>query len=196
MDLTQLANLGEFIGGVAVLGTLIYLVIQVRQGNANMRVASRQTLLDTMYNYTFQIGRDEDLTRITREGLTDFESLSDADKTRYTLTQSRFVGNLHNGILLNRQGILDQDTLDNITGYLASAIRCKGGAAWWSTVPVSAEVRDYMDRFVERHGDAIVPLNQSAAYMSAPVARPKGNSPHKLAEAGIEVLLVRCPPDL
>ena len=70
----------------------------------------------------------------------------------------RFVGNLHNGILLNRQGVLDQDTLDNITGYLTSAIRYKGGAAWWSTFPVSAE-----DRFLERHGDAIVPLNQSAA---------------------------------
>ncbi len=28
MDLTQLANLGEFIGGVAVLVTLIYLVAQ------------------------------------------------------------------------------------------------------------------------------------------------------------------------
>ncbi len=167
MDLTQLANLGEFIGGVAVLVTLIYLVIQVRQGNANMRAASRQTLLDTMYNYTFEIGRDEDLTRITREGLTDFESLSDADKTRYALTQGRFVGNLHNGILLARQGVLDRDTLDNITGYLASAIRCKGGAAWWSAVPVSAEVREYMDRFLERHGDAIVPLNQSMAFMSS-----------------------------
>ena len=138
-------------------------MIQVRQGNANMRAASRQILLDTMYDYTFEIGKDEELTRITREGLTDFESLSDADKTRYALTQMRFVGNLHNGILLNRQGVLDQDTLANITGYLASAIRCKGGAAWWSTSPVSAEVRDFMDRFLERHGDAIVPLNQSMA---------------------------------
>ncbi len=31
MDLTQLANLGEFIGGLAVLVTLIYLALQVRQ---------------------------------------------------------------------------------------------------------------------------------------------------------------------
>ena len=31
MDLTQLANLGEFLGGVAVLVTLAYLAVQVRQ---------------------------------------------------------------------------------------------------------------------------------------------------------------------
>ena len=31
MDLTQLANIGEFIGSIAVLLTLIYLAAQVRR---------------------------------------------------------------------------------------------------------------------------------------------------------------------
>jgi hypothetical protein len=31
MSLAQLANLGEFVGGLAVLVTLIYLAVQVRQ---------------------------------------------------------------------------------------------------------------------------------------------------------------------
>ena len=44
MDLTQLANLGEFIGGIAVLVTLIYLAQQVRQNTRAVRRASaRQT---------------------------------------------------------------------------------------------------------------------------------------------------------
>lgn len=30
MNLTQLANLGEFVGGVAVLVTLVYLAVQIR----------------------------------------------------------------------------------------------------------------------------------------------------------------------
>ena len=38
MDLTQLANLGEFIGGVAVLVTLVYLAVQVRQGNKQLKI--------------------------------------------------------------------------------------------------------------------------------------------------------------
>ena len=37
MDLTQLANLGEFIGDVAVLVTLVYLAFQLRQGTAALR---------------------------------------------------------------------------------------------------------------------------------------------------------------
>lgn len=44
MDLTQLANLGEFIGGVAVLVTLIYLAIQVGEGSRATRADLDHTL--------------------------------------------------------------------------------------------------------------------------------------------------------
>ena len=45
MDLTQLANLGEFIGGVAVIGSLIYVGLQVRQGTAQARVQATNDAL-------------------------------------------------------------------------------------------------------------------------------------------------------
>ncbi len=41
MDLTQLANLGEFIGGVAVLLTLVYLAGEDR-GDRRLDVAAAQ----------------------------------------------------------------------------------------------------------------------------------------------------------
>ena len=40
MNLTQLANLGEFIGGIAVLVTLVYLALQVRQNTSALRASS------------------------------------------------------------------------------------------------------------------------------------------------------------
>ena len=47
MDLTQLANLGEFIGGVAVLVTLIYLALQVRQSNELARADAIHRAVNT-----------------------------------------------------------------------------------------------------------------------------------------------------
>ena len=44
MDLTQLANLGEFIGGVAVLVTLAYLALQMRQSNELERAESARAI--------------------------------------------------------------------------------------------------------------------------------------------------------
>ena len=48
MDLTQLANLGEFVGGIAVLVTLVYLAIQVRQGAAAQNVATAIAAADAV----------------------------------------------------------------------------------------------------------------------------------------------------
>ena len=45
MDLTQLANLGEFIGGVAVLVTLIYLAAELRRSRLANEVASVEALM-------------------------------------------------------------------------------------------------------------------------------------------------------
>lgn len=49
MDLAQLANLGEFIGGVAVLVTLIYLAAQVRHSADVQRQANELAKADALY---------------------------------------------------------------------------------------------------------------------------------------------------
>ena len=45
--LEELGNLGDFIGGVAVLVTLIYLSIQIRQNTAQVKIGSEIARADT-----------------------------------------------------------------------------------------------------------------------------------------------------
>ena len=59
MDLTQLANLGEFIGGVAVLVTLVYLAIQVSQTNRLTRAQVRQEAARMSNELVFNLGQDD-----------------------------------------------------------------------------------------------------------------------------------------
>ena len=47
MDIMELGAIGELVGGVAVIATLVYLAIQVRQSNANTRAGARQELIQT-----------------------------------------------------------------------------------------------------------------------------------------------------
>ena len=57
MELTQLANVGDFIGGAAVLVTLVYLAIQMRQ-TTRQGAAS----LTYMFNSEFQKMNETTLT--------------------------------------------------------------------------------------------------------------------------------------
>jgi hypothetical protein len=77
MDLTQLANLGEFIGGVAVLVTLIYLALQVRQSARAQQQANELANAEAMqksvatYSTYRQMRLDEDVSAIWTKALND-----------------------------------------------------------------------------------------------------------------------------
>ena len=51
MNLDDLGNIGDFLGAIAVLVTLVYLAIQVRQSSATTRAQTRQSLADSQINY-------------------------------------------------------------------------------------------------------------------------------------------------
>ena len=51
MTLSDLGNVGDFLGTIAVLVTLVYLAIQIRQNLATSRAQTRQALADSQINY-------------------------------------------------------------------------------------------------------------------------------------------------
>jgi hypothetical protein len=54
MDLEALGNLGDFLGGIGVVITLLYLAIQIRQNTRQMRMdaaAARTTALEDTTRY-------------------------------------------------------------------------------------------------------------------------------------------------
>ena len=59
MDLTQLANLGEFLGGVAVLVTLVYLSAQIKQSNRLTRAQVLQESARTSTELLASLSPDE-----------------------------------------------------------------------------------------------------------------------------------------
>ena len=59
MTLEQLANLGELIGGLAVVASLIYLAIQVRQNTANVRSATLAANTDIWASMLAQFAQPE-----------------------------------------------------------------------------------------------------------------------------------------
>ena len=87
MDLAQLANLGEFIGGVAVLVTLIYLAAQVRQSAEVQLQANELAKADalhksvTTYSTARQMLADEGINALWFKAVHD-EELTPVEEQR------------------------------------------------------------------------------------------------------------------
>jgi len=93
MTLDDLGNLSEFIGAIAVVISLIYLAIQIRQNTAQMRESSQVSRLLLQENFVSgQEGffrallENENVYRVWRLGsMTTDEISSDEDRERFGL---------------------------------------------------------------------------------------------------------------
>ncbi len=142
-----LGNYGEFIGAIAVVVTLAYLTVQVRQSTLTSRASSRQTLIDGWANAQASLQSDPALLRIYAKGIMRWSTMSNTEKTQFDVGMAQYLSNVQNGILLRNAGMLDQATLDTIAGFMLSVIRCEGGAQWWrETGFAMPATRDYLDR--------------------------------------------------
>ncbi len=73
MDLTQLANLGEFIGGVAVLVTLIYLALQVRKSNTWNKQQGFREVQGRVMDWVEHVTSTKEMAHLYNAGCADYD---------------------------------------------------------------------------------------------------------------------------
>jgi hypothetical protein len=148
MNLQDLGSLGEFVGSIAVVLSLLYLAVQIRQNTATERTSSRQTILDTFYTALWDLGASPERKRVLTAGLANFEALSDQDKATFQLTMIRYLGNVYNGLLLRDAGMLDEETFSVIADTMLATLITTGGRQWWAASQDGSPptIRDYIDR--------------------------------------------------
>ena len=90
MDLTQLANLGEFIGGLAVLVTLIYLAAQVRSQTRERRHATIVSLTQQYNDWMTSVSENREIAALWVRGLQDYESFDAPEVAQWGALINRF----------------------------------------------------------------------------------------------------------
>ncbi len=83
LDITTLAAWGEFLGGIAVVVSLIYLAGQIRQNSRLLRASTASTTQQADSLLSSLVVQDPELARIFWEGMADRAALSEADRRRF-----------------------------------------------------------------------------------------------------------------
>ena len=148
MDLTQLANLGEFIGGIAVIATLAYLAVQIRQGQALARAESETKSADLWVMHCLQPALHPGLARIIEVGLADLAALDQEETRRLRWWMMHYFFLVEGMWRKHHQGLLSREAWEGFERTLAGMWHTQAFTEFWEGDPVtfsfSTGFRDYV----------------------------------------------------
>lgn len=143
MDLSQLAQVGEFIGGIAVLVTLLYLAVQARQNNKNQKLSATISLQDNYLRSVDQWFGDADRTNIVIEGLQRPDQLDDAGRLRFAAQLFTLYSFIESVFYYNENGQCDPALANRTFSLLTFYRDTPGVREWWEgQLRLLGDVRD------------------------------------------------------
>ena len=147
--LEALGNAGDFIGGLAVIVTLIYLAAQIRQNTRATQAASHHAITDSMSQGNLSITRDPEVARIWLAGNADRGALSEEDRARYDMLLLSYFHVFHTLHYQAKVGAGDRELLLAEERGLAHLFTLPGIRDWWAESPYafSPEFRSYIETF-------------------------------------------------
>lgn len=141
-----LGNLGDFIGGMGVVVTLVYLASQIRQNTRSIRLAAFHTAQRDVAQWMDNLAADPELVRMFFEGATAYPDLNQIDKRRYASLMSAPCKRLETLVHESNTGNIDEAQWSGIREHL----NLPGHAAWWREAQTlfNRETSEYVNRYL------------------------------------------------
>jgi len=133
VTLSDLASIGSFVSGVAVLISLVYLASQVRQGNRATRAEIHQNILTGWLSAGNLVTQNAEVfARGLAADAGKFDAMSDADKLVFVTVAMAMFRHYENVFLQNREGYVRSEDWNAWTTHLLMYFNMQGVRYWWT----------------------------------------------------------------
>ena len=174
MDIMELGAIGELVGGVAVIASLIFVGLQVRQNTISVRGANSQSVADASLRFATLLGSDPQVALTLNRGLAG-DSLDPGEQAQFTYLYHAWARQTEQCYFLFRNGTLDEELWVGLTETSKSFLGRPGGARMWPSIRprVRAAFGNYVDQVILPASNASHAQNLLDP-ISAPPAKTEG----------------------
>jgi hypothetical protein len=149
MHLDSLGNIGEFVSGIAVVVSLIYLATQVRQHSRSIRSAALSSISASISDFLDHVARDPNLTALWFDGLSGVVELPEADRRRFGLLLLSLLRRWENAYYESSAAELESESWAGVQQGLVFIFSSSGAQAWWEGIGERLFSREFA-AFAER----------------------------------------------
>lgn len=166
MNWDAIGAIGEIVGALAVVISVIYLAIQIRTGSAAVSTNLRDSIFASLYEWNYQLTADPPFAAMFHRGLADFNSLTDEEKPRFMHTAFGLFKIFENAYLHYIEGSVGADVWKQNREVLYSFAQTPGGRLY-----LEARRGAFDERFMEEIEAASVSKIKTANEVSESLLR-------------------------
>jgi hypothetical protein len=130
MTIFELGALGEFVGGIAIIVTLIYLAVQVRKSQQATISATLNASIGEFNHLSAMLAADPGLAEILERGNAQPESLDDSEQRQYVWLNRCYINNYFNMYRQHLDGNCSKELWQNLAKELKWWLDSPGGQIW------------------------------------------------------------------
>jgi hypothetical protein len=131
MNWEALGAIGEIVGAVAVIATLGYLAVQIRQNTKAVRRSSHQSAVEAFTSVNSSLIQDPEVTRIVTTGIRHPEELRGSELVRFERWVGAHQANMENLWFQYRDGIIETDRWNAYDALQRDFFATRGFSAYW-----------------------------------------------------------------
>ena len=131
MTLDQLGNIGEFVGSIAVIISLIYLAIQIRSNTEAERTSTYQAVVSDFGALNNTMASTPELSHLFVRAMEDYHQLSSDEKARVSQLFFQCFHYFENMFYQNQKGYLDEEVWTGWKRLMLTYHSRPGFQTWW-----------------------------------------------------------------
>lgn len=132
-----LGSYGEFVGALAVVITLGYLAVQIRQNTRNveenvraLRLRAADSTVESFSRYRDRISQS-DMAALFVSGMKDFAGLSEPDQVRFGAIMDEYMFSYWSVFMRTQEGTYQSADWNAHLGAIEQTLSRPGAAEWW-----------------------------------------------------------------
>jgi hypothetical protein len=165
MGIEGLVNAAEIIGGIAVIGSLIFVARQMRESNLNTREANYRQVMEHNIQMGRLIGSDSTIANLYRRGCGDMQQLNADERWQFGSLMMAMFCDFNQHYTMHKQNRLDPEFWKSIEHNIRFYISRPGVLLWWESQPfaLDASFTKYIDDLIgSRQTDSTKDLSERA----------------------------------
>ena len=150
VKLKKLALLVEILGGIAILISLVFVGIQLKENTKATRSSTATATIDTMTNWYVAMGTDEEASKGFYRFLADPESMSKEERIQHIYNFHGLFLAFQNSFYLSLEGTLDDRIPKSLNQVIYGVKDQPGFNLYWKSRKsiFFEEYRDYVDNLL------------------------------------------------